>query len=99
MDITKKRDGKTLEIALDGRLDTLSAPLLEAELRKDLDGVNTLICDFTNVTYISSAGIRTMVLAQRLMGEDSTVKVTNAGEVVREIFTVTGLADLLLADE
>ena len=95
MIITKKMDGTTLEIALEGRLDTMTAPELEAELTKSLDGAESLVLDFSKLEYISSAGLRVLLSAHKAMNGKGGMKVTNVNEIVREVFEVTGFADIL----
>ena len=94
MTINKKQNGTAMEIALEGRLDTMTAPNLEAEL-KNLDGVESLILDLSGLEYISSAGLRVLLSAHKTMSVRSGMKVTNAGEIVREVFEVTGFSDIL----
>ena len=95
MTITRKQNGGTLEIALEGRLDTMTAPELEAELNKSLAGAETLIIDFSKLDYISSAGLRVLLSAHKVMTSKGGMKVTNVNEIVREVFEVTGFADIL----
>lgn len=95
MTITRKQNGETLEIALEGRLDTMTAPELEAELNKSLAGAETLIIDFSKLDYISSAGLRVLLSAHKVMTSKGGMKVTNVNEIVREVFEVTGFADIL----
>ena len=66
LNITKKSEGTTLEVALEGRLDTTTAPQLEAELKSDLPGVTNLVMDFEKLEYISSAGLRVLLSAQKI---------------------------------
>ena len=94
MTINKKQNGTAMEIALEGRLDTMTAPNLEAEL-KNLDGVESLVLDLSGLEYISSAGLRVLLSAHKTMSVRSGMKVTNAGEIVREVFEVTGFSDIL----
>lgn len=94
MTINKKQNGTAMEIALEGRLDTMTAPNLEAEL-KNLDGVESLTMDFSKLEYISSAGLRVLLSAHKVMSSKGGMKVTNANEIVREVFDVTGFADIL----
>ena len=98
MTITKNLNGTTLEVALEGRLDTVTAPDLEAELKKSLDGVEALIIDFTNVEYISSAGLRVLLYAHNAMYGKGTMKVVNANEIVSEVFEVTGFKEVINID-
>ena len=95
MKITKKQDGSALVIALEGRLDTTTAPELEAELKTCLDGITDLMLDLTNLDYISSAGLRVLLSAHKTMMKQGQMKVTNASEIVREVFDVTGFSDIL----
>ena len=95
MTITKKQNGKALEIALEGRLDTMTAPQLEAELNQSLDGVDQLTLDFSKLDYISSAGLRVLLSAHKLMSARGGLKITHVNEIVREVFDVTGFADIL----
>ena len=95
MKITKKKNGTALEIALEGRLDTTTAPELEKEIKESLDGVTELTLDFGALEYISSAGLRVLLLAQRTLHGKGKVKVTHCNEIVKEVFEVTGFADVL----
>ena len=95
MTINKTQNGTALTIALEGRLDTMTAPELEAELKKSLDGMETLTLDFSKLDYISSAGLRVHLSAHKLMSAKSGMKVTNVNAVVLEVFEVTGFADIL----
>ena len=95
MTITKKQNGNALEIALEGRLDTMTAPELEAELNGSLDDAETLTLDFTDLSYISSAGLRVLLAAQKRMGKKGGMTVTHVGEAIMEIFEVTGFTDIL----
>lgn len=95
MTINKKQDGTDLELALGGRLDTTTAPELEAALNQSLDGVTQLTINLADIVYISSAGLRVLLSAQKRMNKQGEMKVTNVGEAVMEIFEVTGFADIL----
>ena len=95
MNITRKQEGTTLTIALDDRLDTLTAPMLDEELGKGLDGVENLVWDFKDLEYITSAGLRTLVKARRMLFGKGSMKVINANEMVRGVFELTGLDDIL----
>ena len=95
MTINKTQNGTALTIALEGRLDTMTAPELEAELKKSLDGMETLTLDFSKLDYISSAGLRVLLSAHKLMSSKGGMKVTNVNDVVQEVFEVTGFADIL----
>ena len=95
MTITKKQNGTHLEIALEGRLDTMTAPELEQELKGSLDAADTLMLDFENLAYISSAGLRVLLSAHKVMSAKGGMKVVHVNEIVREVFEVTGFADIL----
>ena len=95
MTITKKLNGTGLEIALEGRLDTMTAPNLENELNASLDAADTLTLNFANLEYISSAGLRVLLSAHKVMSKKGGMKVTNVNEIVKEVFEVTGFADIL----
>lgn len=95
MTITKKQDGTALEIALEGRLDTMTAPELEAELGKSLSGADSLVFDFSKLDYISSAGLRVLLSAHKAMLAKGGMKVTHINEIVQEVFDVTGFSDVL----
>ncbi len=95
MTITKKQDGTALEIALEGRLDTMTSPELEAELNKSLGGAETLVMDFGKLDYISSAGLRVLLSAHKIMNAKGGMKITRVNDIVQEVFEVTGFADIL----
>lgn len=94
MTINKQQNGAALTLALEGRLDTVTSPELEKEL-KALDGVDSLILDFSKLDYISSAGLRVLLSAHKAMSAKGGMKVTNVNDIVREVFDVTGFADIL----
>ena len=95
MTIDKKQNGTSLEVALQGRLDTPTAPELEAELKKSMDGAESLVLDFSKLEYISSAGLRVLLAAHKAMSRKGGMKVTHVNEIVQEVFEVTGFADIL----
>ena len=95
MKIIKNQEGATLTVALEGRLDTTTAPDLEAELVKDMPEVETLTMDFTELQYISSAGLRVLLSAHKVMNGKGGMKIINANEIVKEVFDVTGFTDIL----
>ncbi len=95
MDINKSLEGKTLTLALTGRLDTSTAPQLEAELRDSLPGVNSLILDFQSLEYLSSAGLRVILAAQKTMNRQGSMLIRNVNETIMEVFEVTGFSDIL----
>ena len=95
MTINKTQNGSTLTIALEGRLDTMTAPELEAELNQSMSGAEELIFDFSKLDYISSAGLRVLLSAHKAMVSKGGMKITNVNEMVREVFDVTGFSDIL----
>ena len=95
MTIIKKQNGTALEIALEGRLDTMTAPELEAELNKSLGGADSLTMDFSKLEYISSAGLRVLLSAHKTMKAKGGMTVTHVNEIVQEVFEVTGFAEIL----
>ena len=95
MTISKNQNGIVLEIALEGRLDTMTAPELEAELNNTLQNADSLVLDFSKLEYISSAGLRVLLSAHKAMSNKGGMKIMNVNEIVREVFEVTGFADIL----
>lgn len=93
--IEKNRQGAELTVALDGRLDTVSAPEFEAVVRNELAGVESLILEFKKLQYTSSAGLRVILLAQKAMNKQGQMTLKNVADSVMEVFEMTGLADLL----
>ena len=95
LDIKKTQDGPKLELALSGRLDTITAPQLEEEIKADIDGASELVFNFTDLAYVSSAGLRVLLSAQKSMNEKGSMVVRNVSEEIQEIFDVTGFSDIL----
>lgn len=95
MTIEKNVSDRTLTLRLTGRLDTTTAPQLEAELKKSISGVEKLIFDFQELEYLSSAGLRVLLAAQKVMNKQGQMIVRNVNETISEIFEVTGFADIL----
>lgn len=95
LNISKKENGTELTIELEGRLDTVTSPSLESELQQSLDGTEMLIFDMAQLQYISSAGLRVLLTAQKAMNRQGTMIVRNASDDVKEIFDVTGFSDIL----
>lgn len=95
MTINKEVNGSKLNIALVGRLDTTTSPELEKELKASLDDIQELVFDFTQLEYISSAGLRVLLAAQKTMNRQGSMIVCNVNETVMEVFEVTGFVDLL----
>ena len=95
MTINQAKDGSNLKIGIVGRLDTTTAPQLEAELKEALGGVTALTMDLSQLEYISSAGLRVLLSAQKVMNKQGEMIVTGANETVMEVFEVTGFVDIL----
>ncbi len=95
LNITKKPDGSNLTVVLEGRLDTTTSPQLEEELKPALEGVTELVFDLTDLQYISSAGLRVLLSAQKTMNKQGSMVVRNSSEEVQEIFDVTGFSEIL----
>ena len=95
MTINKTQNATSLTVAVAGRLDTTTAPQLEAELKGSLDGITELTMDLGAMEYISSAGLRVLLSAQKIMNKQGEMKVTGANETVMEVFEVTGFSDIL----
>ena len=95
LNITKNTNETELTVALTGRLDTTTAPELEKEIKSSLDGVSALTIDMAALEYISSAGLRVLLSAQKTMNKQGEMKVVHVGETIMEIFEVTGFSDIL----
>ena len=93
LEIKKNEDEIVLEIT--GRLDTITAPALDKTINENLVGVKTLILDFKNLEYVSSAGLRVLLSAQKKMQRVGNMKVINVCSLVMEVFEMTGFADIL----
>lgn len=95
MEINKLKNGTELTVVLKGRLDTNTAPELEAELQNALEGIERLAFDIKELDYISSAGLRVLLSAQKIMNKQGSMVVRNAQAPIVEIFEVTGFTDIL----
>ena len=95
MNIDKKLNGSELYIELTGRLDTTTAPQLEAELKHNISGVERLVFDFIKLEYLSSAGLRVLLSAQKVMNKQGEMVIKNVNETIADIFEVTGFSDIL----
>ena len=95
MTVTKTKDATKLTVKIEGRLDTTTVPLLEAEMKDALEGITDLVLDFSNLDYISSAGLRILLTLHKQMVKKGSMKVTNVNEIVSEVFEVTGFCDIL----
>ncbi len=95
MIIKKEQDGSSLTVYVVGRLDTMTSPELDREMKASLEGVEEVIFDFENLDYVSSAGLRVLLAARKRLGNAGNVKIRNVNEGVYEVFSVTGFSDLL----
>ena len=93
IDVKKIADQVTITVA--GRLDTTTAPQLESELRSSLNGVEKLVLDFENLEYLSSAGLRVLLGAQKVMNRQGSMVIRNVNENIMEVFEITGFVDIL----
>ena len=96
--IEKNLNAPALTVTLTGRLDTTTAPDLEKELKASLDGVTELTFDLAALEYISSAGLRVLLSAQKTMNRQGTMKLIHVNETIMEIFEVTGFSDILTVE-
>ncbi len=98
MNIVKTQDGSVLTVALEGRLDSVTAPELDADIKASLDGVTELVLDFEKLDYISSAGLRVLLSAHKTMSQQGSMKVVKPNESVKEIFDITGFSEILTVE-
>lgn len=98
MEIKKTNNGEQLIFALSGRLDTTTAPELEAEVNASLIGVTDFVLDFKELEYISSAGLRVLLAAQKIMNKQGSMKLINVNDDIKEVFDITGFADILTVE-
>lgn len=98
MTIDIKKNAETATISVAGRLDTTTAPALDKTIHEDINGVNNLILDIKGVDYISSAGLRVLLSAQKKMQKIGSMKVVNVCEAVMDVLEMTGFADILVIE-
>lgn len=99
MTINKTAEGGNLTIELEGRLDTNTAPQLEAELKRSVSGVTELVLDFTGLEYISSAGLRVLLAAQKVMNKQGKMVLRGVNGTIMEVLEITGFVDILTIEE
>ena len=97
--ISDKLEGSALTVFVEGRLDTTTAPELEAALKEKYDSIDTLVLDFAKLEYISSAGLRVLISAQKIMSKKGSLKIVNPSDPVYEVFEITGLTDLIAIEK
>ena len=95
MTIEKKIENENVILTISGRLDTTTAPELEKTLDNVLDGIKELVFDMTNLEYISSAGLRVILKAQKAMNAQGSMKLTGVNDSIMEVFDITGFLDIL----
>ena len=95
MDIKKLLDKDTLTIELNGRLDTLTSPTLQAELAESLKNIKHLVFDFKDVLYVSSAGLRVILMAQKEMNTKGDMIIKNCSQEIKDLFEMTGFSEIL----
>lgn len=95
MTITTNKEDAKLTLALEGRLDTTTAPSLEENIKENIDGVKELVMDFEKLEYISSAGLRVLLSTQKIMNKQGEMVITNVCDDIMEVFEITGFTDVL----
>ncbi len=95
MNININKEEKKLTVTLEGRLDTTTAPQLEAALKQNTAGLTDLTLDFAKLDYISSAGLRVLLAAQKVMNKQGTMVLKNVNDTIMEVFEITGFVDIL----
>lgn len=98
MTINKERNNGTLKLSIEGRLDTVTAPELEKIVNEETTDVQELVFDMTALEYISSAGLRVLLAAQKKMNKQGSMKLTAVCDAVMEVFEMTGFADILVIE-
>lgn len=99
MKMNQIQEGSTLKVEIEGRLDTATSPQLEAALLEVIDDVKELIFDFSKLEYISSAGLRILLMMQKKMMKQGSMVIRHVNEIVAEVFEVTGFSDILTIEE
>ena len=95
LNVNKSIEDGVAKINLEGRLDTVTAPEFETELKDTIADVKNLVLDFEKLEYISSAGLRVLLAAQKMIGQEGSMKLVNVNDIIMEIFDVTGFTDIL----
>ncbi len=95
MNIEKIKDSDKLTLKIEGRIDTKTAPEFDETVKSSLDGISSLIIDLKETAYISSAGLRVLLIAQKQMNKQGDMKIINVSADIMEIFEVTGFSDIL----
>ena len=95
MTIENLKQDSHLTLKVAGRVDTITAPDFEKEIRENIDGITKLSIDIADVAYISSAGLRVLLSAQKIMNKQGEMEILNVQDAIKEIFDVTGFSDIL----
>lgn len=95
MEIIKNKNGSTLDLSVIGRLDTTTAPALETAIKENIENVTALTLDFAKLDYVSSAGLRVLLSAQKTMNKQGTMTIKNVNDDIKEVFEITGFSDIL----
>ena len=95
MNIVKEQNGKTVRMSIEGRLDTTTAPQLEAELKSISEEVNDLVFDFEKLEYISSAGLRVLLATHKAFDKKGALTIINVNSDINEVFDITGFSNIL----
>jgi anti-sigma B factor antagonist len=95
MKVEKKSEGSSLVLEIEGRLDTTTAPALEGEIDSVINDTTSLVLDFAKLDYISSAGLRVVLSAQKMMQPKGSMVIRNVNETIMEVFEITGFRDIL----
>lgn len=98
MEIVKNQENASLKLEVIGRLDTTTAPQLEAEIKNGLDGITELTLDFAKLEYVSSAGLRVLLAAQKIMNKQGKMVIKNVCDDINEVFEITGFSDILTVE-
>lgn len=98
MKIEQQKNGTALTLLLSGRLDSVTAPELESCLNENLDGVQSLVLDFADLSYISSAGLRVLLSAQKRMNRQGSLVIRHVNPMIADVFEITGFADILTVE-
>ena len=95
MTVDKKKDGANCTVLVSGRLDTTTAPELDAAVKEDIEAISELIIDFAQLEYISSAGLRVLLSCQKIMNVNGKMIIKNVNDTIMEVFEITGFNDIL----
>ncbi len=99
MEIKKEQNGENLKISLIGRLDAVTATNLDKVVQNDLTGIKNLVMDFKELVYVASAGLRVLLMAQKKMNKQGSMKIINVSDDVKDVFDMTGFLDFLNIEE